>query len=247
MDRVEERGLLPGLRDVPTPGVVLLAALLLLRTVLILLGDAVLAVLPGPFTDSLLYANVAVVVVDVVTLAVLALLLRRAGRSLRDLLRPFRVGRDLGLGLLLGLGLVVVFLAASFLANLVVYQGPPPMGGSGVDVPLWLGLWSLLLMPVTVAVAEECLYRGYLQHHLQQRVGRWPAVLVVAVFFGLQHAGLSLTSVDAVVARVLTTFLVGLVLGALVVWLRRLGPLVVAHWLLDVLGLGLPLLAAALV
>ena len=47
---------------------------------------------------------------------------------------------------------------------------------------------------------------------------------------------------QAVVARVLTTFLVGLVLGALYIWLKRLAPLVFAHWLIDVLGLGLPIL-----
>jgi membrane protease YdiL (CAAX protease family) len=34
----------------------------------------------------------------------------------------------------------------------------------------------------------------------------------------------------------------GLVLGALYLWLKRLAPLVFAHWLIDVLGLGLPIL-----
>ena len=32
----------------------------------------------------------------------------------------------------------------------------------------------------------------------------------------------------------------GLVLGALYLWLKRLAPLVFAHWRIDVLGLGLP-------
>jgi uncharacterized protein len=39
--------------------------------------------------------------------------------------------------------------------------------------------------------------------------------------------------------------LVGLVLGALYLWLRRLAPVVFAHWLVDVLGLGLPILVMA--
>ena len=46
-------------------------------------------------------------------------------------------------------------------------------------------------------------------------------------------------------SRVLATILVGLVLGALYLWLKRLAPLVVAHWLIDVLGLGLPILVLA--
>ena len=47
-------------------------------------------------------------------------------------------------------------------------------------------------------------------------------------------------------SRVLALFLVGLAVQAMYVWFRRLWPLVIGHWLLDAVFLGLPLLGLAL-
>jgi len=62
--------------------------------------------------------------------------------------------------------------------------------------------------------------------------------------FGLQHVALPLIGVQVAISRVIPTFLAGLVLALLYVRLKRLVPLIVGHWLLDFLALGLlPLLA----
>ena len=45
---------------------------------------------------------------------------------------------------------------------------------------------------------------------------------------------------------IVRTFLAGLVFAGLFLWRRRVMPLAVGHWLVDLLGLGLPLLLAAL-
>jgi membrane protease YdiL (CAAX protease family) len=71
-------------------------------------------------------------------------------------------------------------------------------------------------------------------------------VVAVSLVFGLQHVGFALTSGPDVAAKVLTTVLAGVLLGGLWLWLRRLMPLVLAHWGLDLLFLGLPTLALAL-
>ena len=44
------------------------------------------------------------------------------------------------------------------------------------------------------------------------------------------------------VASVVRTFLAGLVFAWLLTWRRRVAPLAVGHWLMDLLGLGLPML-----
>lgn len=60
------------------------------------------------------------------------------------------------------------FFIATYIGNLIVYQGPPPVGvGVTPQVPLWIALWSIVVLPVTVAIAEELLYRGYLQPRLR--------------------------------------------------------------------------------
>ena len=101
-------------------------------------------------------------------------------------------------------------------------------------------------MPVTIALAEEGLYRGYAAEVLESRFHKNAALVVIAFFFALQHAALTPLSPRAQLARFITTFLGGLLLGGMRWRCRRgLWPLVVAHWGLDVLGLGLPILLAS--
>lgn len=198
-------------------------------------------------TWSALALNLVVVAVDLLTLGVVATLLSREGSSLRRLFGRPRP-RDFLLGLAIGLLLVVALLAATFLANLLIFRGPPPAGPAdpGFHVPLWFALWCILPMPVTVAFAEEALYRGYLQPRWGARIGGWPGLLLVAAAFGLQHVAFALFTPEAAASRALANGLLGVLLGVLFRKLGRLWPLVVAHWLLDVLGLGLPLLLASL-
>ena len=229
----------------------ILVALLLLRTVLLLIGDGATYGVARMFNPEatlasvLLYSNVFVVAVDIITLAVLMTVLRREGKTLRFLIDRFRAS-DLGWGLLLFVIGMIGFFITTYVGNLLVYHGPPPMGaGTAAAVPLWLALWSIAVLPVTVAIAEESLYRGYLQHRLATRFGLWVGLLVPALFFGLQHVAFSLTTPQAAASRVITMTLVGVMLGAFYLWRKRLGQLIIAHWLIDVVGLGLPLLMIA--
>jgi len=247
------RGVLPVLRRLPRPALVLLVVLLLMRTALLFLGDAIalgLLRLADPdvgWNDAVMWGNVTVMVVDVVTVVVVAVVLQRAGSSLRALLRTTTPGRDIAWGLLLGVIGMVGLYAATFIGNLAVYLGPPPTAGAaGVAPPVWLGLTSLLLMPITIAVAEEVLYRGYLQSVLTLRWGRWVGLLVTAVFFSVQHFALTAADPQAWLARGIALLLVGVMFGLFAWWMKRLWPLIIGHWLLDVIGLGIPMLLAAL-
>lgn len=194
--------------------------------------------------SSLMFANALVVIVDVIALIVVGRAMHAEGRRLRDLFAPWR-WVDLAWGALLLVILVVGFLAANFLAGLIVYGGALPVPPPAPDVPLWVGLVAVLIAPLTIAGAEEAVYRGYAQPRLGRRIGSLGALVVVAVVFGLQHVGFALTSGPDVAAKVLTTLLAGLVLGGLWLWMRRLVPLVLAHWGLDLLFLGLPTLLLA--
>lgn len=226
----------------PSVPLVRVIGILAVRPVLILLlGIGLLAA-----NLSLLHANALVVLVDLAALGALALAMRAEGRRLRDLFGPLRL-LDLAWGALLLLILVVGFLASNFAANLLVYGGAPPAPSAAApSVPLWVGLVAVLVAPLSIALSEEAVYRGYAQPRLQSRLGRLGALVAVAIVFGIQHIGFALTSGPDVAAKVLTTFFAGLLLGGLWLWMRRLMPLVLAHWGLDLLLLGLPTLALAL-
>jgi sodium transport system permease protein len=74
----------------------------------------------------------------------------------------------------------------------------------GKSVPLWV-VW--LVIGVTPAVCEEMYFRGFALSGLR-RLGKWPAILVSALFFGLAHAS---------IYRMLPTAFLGL-LFAWMVW-----------------------------
>ncbi|WP_454931413.1 CPBP family intramembrane glutamic endopeptidase [Actinomyces israelii] len=205
------------------------------RPALVIVFGAVLWAVGRP----LVWMNVLIVVIDVVTLVLVHRLLRAEGRGLTDLL-SFR-GADVGWGLLCGLIVLVAWVPAFLIGNLVAYQGAPP-ASSYPPVPLWIGVLSVTIMPVTIGLAEEALYRGYLQPRLQGRIGLVGAVLAACAVFGLQHIGFALPDAQAMVASVVRTFLAGLVFAWLLTWRKRVAPLAVGHWLIDLLGLGLPVL-----
>lgn len=234
------------------PAAAILSGLLLLRFATILLGVGagygLLRLLgdgSGPWITAVTWSAIPVVVVaDVATILVLVRLLRREGRRLRDLLGPCGFGGTAWRAVVAYVALLVAFSAGGMLGGLLT--GPPAPTGAMPHIPLWFALWNLLVLPVTVAVAEEFLYRGYLQPRLAVRIGTPAAVLVVAVAFAVAHVGLAAYSVDGVVVKLAATFVAGLALGLLYLWFRRLLPLVIAHWLLDVLGIGVPMLMLAL-
>lgn len=190
--------------------------------------------------------NLAIVGVDLLCLQTLSSVLgHQEGSSLRAPLTTRSPGRDVLVGLGLFVVVAVSFVAASFVGNLIAYRGAPPAGGAAPQVLLGLGLVSLLVMPVTVAVAEEAVYRAYALPRLAGRIGPGCAALVSSLLFGLQHVFFAIGDPRAMVARFAATFLVGLVLSALWFRIKRIWPLVVAHWLLDLLFLGLPMMALA--
>ena len=220
-------------------------ALLLMRTVLLFIGTGVVLPFVGwIYNRALLWADVTVVIVDVITLLVLSRLLARQDRRLRDLLAPSWSAT--AWGLLAFIILFVGFFVSTFIGNLIAYQGPPPASGVSHGVPMWMGWWTLIIMPVTIALAEEGLYRGYAAEALESRLHKAAALVVIAFFFALQHTALTSLSPRAQVARFVTTFLGGLLFGGMRWrWRGGLWSLVVAHWGLDVLGLGLPILLAS--
>ena len=51
----------------------------------------------------------------------------------------------------------------------------------------WQVVAAVLVVGGTPAFAEEWLFRGYMQSRLSQRLGRWPAISITALLFGILH------------------------------------------------------------
>jgi uncharacterized protein len=104
---------------------------------------------------------------------------------------------------------------------------------------------TTLLLPISSALLEEMVYRGYALPRLQVLTRRkWLAVLLTASGFGVQHIAFGLLSWPLAVFSFLLAFIPGVLLGILYLLTRqRLLPLILIHWQADLITLGVvPLL-----
>jgi membrane protease YdiL (CAAX protease family) len=244
----------------------LLAPLLMtfIRFPLLLIGFGASFVLltwlghPSPFASALYLSNVyTTLVADIPCVLALVWLMRREGGRLRDLFgRGRNVMVDLLLGVGLGLGLMVGFYATNLLAALIVY-GPsyfqtssPATPAIPVDpfhLPAVAYWWAALILPFSAGLVEELAYRGYaLPRLIAATRSRWLGVTLMSLGFATQHIAYALGDPQAMAARFLGILFIAPIFAVLYLWLKRLLPLIVAHMLLDYVGLGLISLYLAL-
>jgi membrane protease YdiL (CAAX protease family) len=129
------------------------------------------------------------------------------------------------------------------IVTLVVGQAGREIADAGPKfhpaVPGWLGIAAIVVGMGCNAFAEEVVMRGYLLRRLREiGLGVAGAVVVSSVLFGAYHLyqGWAVASVAVGV---------GAVLAAMMLWLRRLWPLVIAHMLWDLMSIGAHLLRGA--
>ncbi|MGK3142559.1 CPBP family intramembrane glutamic endopeptidase [Pantoea sp. C2G6] len=101
------------------------------------------------------------------------------------------------------------------------------LGGLAVErhFPAWLGTFMLANL-FFVSLAEEALFRGYLQQRLRQALGGLPALLISSLLFGLVHA-------PGGVLLVIFATLAGLIYGLAWHWSGRLWLATALHFALN--------------
>lgn len=202
------------------------------------------------------------ILVDAVSIGMLIWLTQREGMRLRDLLCLSRAQliRDLLIGILLFISayiLLSVFIAGMVLAALHFASGQQnailnSVQGYAAINPLglpWQIVISALILPVSTGFTEELVYRGYVLPRLAALSGSWwLAIGISALGFGAQHLAYGLLSWPLAVVTVISELLAGLVFGVLYrITHQRLLPLMLIHWQVDLISLGLVPLLLALV
>ena len=123
---------------------------------------------------------------------------------------------------------VAVFALWAGAAAIMTHAAGPPAGLEALATPLatiWI-VCRVLAAVITVPIAEELAYRGYLLRRLVSprfeavplSAVRWPALAVSSLAFGIMHGALWLPGIMA-----------GLAYGALAMRTGRLGESIVAH------------------
>ena len=200
---------------------------------------------PSPWNAAAPWWSVYGTLVDVGCLTLMAKFTRAEGIGLRDLIGPIRLRR--GQEVLLGLGCLLLamalFGAPGALATKLVFGTAHPnleLLYPGLlfarRLPVWAVIYSFSLFWLIWSPTEEMTYNGYVLPRIQALTGRkWAAVLIVGFWWALQHSFIPFIWDWKYVLWRFLFFLPG-VLGLTLVylWIRRLSPLILAHWAMDV-------------
>jgi hypothetical protein len=193
--------------------------------------------------------------VNIVCGAVISRTFRRYGVSTWTYLgfgfKKRRLGKDVAWGFLwliitympmiiILMGSMYLMFGADMFQNFEqVFAKSSPQLSAGV-LPA-MSVFGAIIFLVNAPI-EEIIYRGWLQNGLARRSGITTAILVQGVLFGLQHTMFAGDAYGMVVYRFM--FMAwGITAGIIVHKQRRLAPMVIAHWIVNIaFGVG-PMLA----
>ena len=222
--------------------------LVMARTFLLLLIQGLLACVyalrhsPTPWASAARWWSVYGTLVDFGCLALITWFKRSEGIGFRDLIGQVRLRR--GRDILTGLGYYLIvfpfFLGATMLSSRMVWGsfGPhiPPGQLHDRALPVWAVIYTLSLWWMIWSPTEELTYQGYALPRLEALSGRpWLAVTIVGFWWALQHAALPFIADWHYVVWRFFAFLPGLLVMMLIYRrTRRLAPMIVAHWPMDI-------------
>jgi membrane protease YdiL (CAAX protease family) len=177
---------------------------------------------------------------DFACLGLLFWLTRREGIRLRDLigLVKSKLKKEilLGIGLFILIAPITIF-GGGMLAQLIAYGKLNPEFPQYTffkTLPLWAVLYSRILWWPIWSVTEEMTYNGYIMPRLLAMTkSRWVSVAVVSFFFAIQHSFLSLATFQHAFYGFLSFLPLCIALELVYLRIRRLPPMIVAHWLMD--------------
>jgi membrane protease YdiL (CAAX protease family) len=140
-----------------------------------------------------------------------------------------RWSKSLRWGLVLTVGIIVIGSIPDVIAVLTHFQ-PNEFARQLTRLPFWL----LTLTCVRAGVGEELFYRGYAIERLQALgLSRFWAAAVPILIFSVGHWTTGWQNV-------VTAFIIGSVLAAFYLWRRDLLANMIAHFLVDFIGVAVP-------
>ena len=178
--------------------------------------------------------------VDFGCLALLFWLTRREGIRLLDLIgvvkSKLKTEIPLGVAIFAVVFPVTIF-GGGMLSMLITYGQLNPVFPENTymrTLPLLALLYSRILWWPIWSATEEMTYNGYaLPRLIALTKSTWLSVATVAFFFSIQHSFLMLAGFKFGLYMFLTFVPLTLAMELVYLRIRRLPPLIVAHWLMD--------------
>ncbi len=178
--------------------------------------------------------------IDLGCLVLLSWLVKREGIRLFDLVSfnrsKFKTDILLGLGIFIIVFPLTVF-GGGMLASRLVYgslQAELPEGAFIRTLPLLAVLYSRLLWWPLWSLTEELTFQGYLLPRLQTLTkSTWLSVVLVSFCWSVQHSFLPWINLQHATYLFMTFVPLTIALQFIYLRVRRLTPLIIGHWLMD--------------
>lgn len=230
---------------------------LLIGTLLFLFLLLKIAGLPFRFPFLPEFSNVYFTVINVICFILLHRLLKKEGRSIKELIgfRLVLLGKDILFGVLWLFSLYIPFILTIMCIMFVMF-GPElfenfsTVFAGNEDLytfarPAWL-MWFIacisLIFPFLNAPIEELMYRGYAQPSFIRHSKKvWLGILIPSVGFALQHVILAVSLQGAVIYGA-AFFVWGIGSGIIFHKQKRLFPLIICHFFVNLAFAVLPIL-----
>lgn len=164
-------------------------------------------------------------------LAVLLLLVWIADRNFERIgLTRFRLGWDMLIGIGLCMSFFVAYRTIVTMIPKDLYEYWYSLGKPSPiqeEVTSKLSLWVIMPPLFVINMFEEVLMRGYLTSRLTDLLpSKWAPVFLSSIIFAMWH-------VYEGPLGVMNAFTIGLVLGTVFIYTKRLWPLIIAHFTFD--------------
>jgi hypothetical protein len=203
---------------------------------LVLFGIYSLLGKPQAWTEAGKAWMVSDAAVNVLVLALLVWLVSKEGIRFRHLTSfdPKRLGKDLLFALAFLIPAVVAGTLGTFGGSLLIYGNPLPPNVF-FKLPVLATLIYVIVFPISNAAVELPTYYGYAYPRLEAMTKRpWLSLGLAIFFLGLQHISLNLVFDAHYLAwRFLSMVPVAILVGLVYRRTRRLFPMQVAHWVMD--------------
>lgn len=220
------------------------------RSAFMILSQALVAAVyllrghPSPWNAAAPWWTVYATLVDIGCLALMVKFTRLEGIRLRDLVGKIRLrwGHDVFLGVGCFFLSLFVFSLPGWMATKLGFDVAQTAMYPGIfserKLPLWAVMYSFSIFWMIWSPTEEMTYNGYTLPRIAALTGRkWVAVLLVGFWWALQHSFLPFILDWTYVLWRFLFFLPGVfVITLLYLRIRRLPPLILSHWAMDLLA-----------
>lgn len=216
-------------------------SILFTRTLLFAIVQFLFIIIFGlSLNESAAWWPITAIIANIISFFILFQLAKKEGIRYRDLIHydPKRLKQDLKLLAVVIPVAIIVGFGGMFGISYLMYGGGPPAEEMSRSLPLWAATIALILWPISNALVETPTYIGYALPRLEAFWNsRLLAISLPAIFLALQHLTLPITmDLKFMIWHAVSILPLAFAVALLYVKFRRLIPIMIVHYLFDVLA-----------